>query len=337
MFLVKYHRRNSALIVDFHSHYYPAAYLNELKDGKARASVEKDREGRLLVRYTGDYNIIVGPHVNLQERVKAMDKSGIDIQVLTLTTPGVEREEPKLATRLAKLTNDEFGQIVETHSDRFTALAVLPLQDPDAAVAEFERAIKVCGLKGAMLPSNVNGQPLDSDMFLPIFEKAAKLNVPLYIHPTSPINQAAMDEWRLVPILGFGVDTSLAVLRLVFKGVLKNWPALKLAASHLGGVFPYLRGRIDRGFEAYPECRTNITEPPTSYLKRVWVDSICYDSNVFMSSYAFFGAKRMLLGTDFPHQISDLERSVDRIMQLEISAEDKGRILGDNAKELLRL
>jgi len=337
MFLVEYHRRSSALIIDFHSHYYPEAYLSELKEGKAHASVEKDREGRLLVRYTGDYNIIVGPHVNLQERVKAMNKSGINIQVLTLTTPGVEREEPKLAARLAKLTNDEFGRIVETHSDRFTALAVLPLQDPDAAVAEFERAVEVCGLKGAMLPSNVNGQSLDSDVFLPIFEKAAKLNVPLYIHPTSPINQTAMDEWRLVPILGFGVDTSLAVLRLVFKGVLKRWPALKLVASHLGGVFPYLRGRIDRGFEAYPECGANISEPPTSYLKRVWVDSICYDSDVFMSSYAFFGARRILLGTDFPHQISDLERSVKRIMQLEISAEDKGRILGHNAKELLKL
>lgn len=329
--------RNSTLIIDFHSHYYPAAYLNELKEGKAHASVEEDRDGRLLVRYSGDYNIIVGPHVDLGERVKAMNKSGIDIQVLTLTTPGVEREEPKLAARLARLTNDEFGHIVEKHSDRFTALAVLPLQDPDAAVAEFERAINVCGLRGAMLPSNVNGQPLDSDVFLPIFEEAAKLNVPLYIHPTSPINQTAMDEWRLVPILGFGVDTSLAVLRLVFKGVLKRWPALKLVASHLGGVFPYLRGRIDRGFEAYPECRTNISEPPTRYLKQIWIDSICYDSSVLMSSYAFSGPERILLGTDFPHQISDLEKSVHRIRQLEISAEDKGRILGYNAKGLLRM
>ena len=325
------------MIIDFHSHYYPEAYLSELKEGKAHASVEKDREGRLLVRYTGDYNIVVGPHVDLGERVKAMDKSGIDIQVLTLTTPGVEREEPEQGTKLARLTNDEFGRIVEKHSDRFTALAVLPLQDPAAAVAEFERAIEVCGLKGAMVPSNVNGQPLDSDVFLPIFEIAAKLNVPLYIHPTSPINQTAMDEWRLVPILGFGVDTTLAVLRLVFKGVLKRWPTLKLVASHLGGVFPYLRGRIDRGFEAYPECRVNISEPPTHYLKRIWIDSICYDSSVFMSSYAFSGPERILLGTDFPHQISDLERSVERINQLEISADDKRRILGANAKELLRL
>lgn len=325
------------LIIDFHNHFYPKAYLDELRRARGYASVETDSQGRLLIHYTGDYNIVAAAHLDLEDRLKAMDKHRVDMQVLTLTTPGVEREEPKRGIRLAELANNEFSQITEEYPDRFTALATLPLQEPDAAVAELERAVEECGLRGAMLLSNVNGEPLDSRRFLPIYEKAAKLDVPLYIHPTSPINHTAMDDYRLVPILGFGVDTSLAVLRLVFSGILERLPGLKLVASHLGGVFPYLRGRIDAGFHAYPECKVNILKPPSHYLKQVWIDSICYDSDVFMVAYAFSGSEKVVLGSDFPHQITDIEKAVERIMRLNISDEEKGKILGANAAKLLKL
>ena len=146
-----------------------------------------------------------------------------------------------------------------------------------------------------------------------------------------------MDDYRLVPILGFGVDTTLAVLRLVFSGVLERLPGLKLVASHLGGVFPYLRGRIEAGFHAYPECRVRISEPPSRYLRRIWMDSICYDGDVLISAYAFSGPERIVLGSDFPHQIGDLEHAVERIRRLEIGDEEKEMILGGNAAKLLKL
>jgi aminocarboxymuconate-semialdehyde decarboxylase len=325
------------MIVDFHNHFYPRAYIDELKRVKGYASFSKDEKGRLLIQYAGDYNIVVGPHVNIEDRVKAMNKYEIDLQVLTLTTPGVEREALTRGIRLAQLANDGFGEIVEKQPDRFAALAALPLQDPEAAATELERAVQECGLSGATLMSNANNKPLDSENLMPIYEKAAKLDVPLFIHPTSPLNNTAMSDYRLVPILGFGVDTALAVLRLVFSGVMKKLPNLKLIASHLGGVFPYLRGRIETAFHAYPECKTNISEPPSNYLRKIWMDSICYDKDVLMSSYAYSGADKILLGTDFPHQISDMEKAVDRIRQLDISDEEKRKILGENAAKLLKL
>jgi len=325
------------LIIDFHNHFYPEAYLDELKRRKGYASVERDQQGRLLIHYAGDYNIVVGPHVDPEDRLKAMDRYGVDMQVLTLTTPGVEREEPGRGTELAELANDGFSQIIDKYPDRFTALATLPLQEPNTAAAELDRAVRECGLRGATLFSNVNGEPLDSERFLPVYEKAVELDVPLFIHPTSPINQAAMDIYRLVPILGFGVDTTLAVLRFVFSGIMERLPRLKLVASHLGGVFPHLRGRIDRGFQAYPECRTNISELPTHYLRQIWMDSICYDLNVLMSAYRFSGPEKIMLGSDFPHQISDLEKAVQRIRELDISEDEKQKILGGNAVKLLKL
>lgn len=325
------------MIVDFHNHFYPKAYIDELKKVKGYASVSKDEKGRLLIQYTGDYNIVVGPHINLEDRIKAMRKYEIDLQVFTLTTPSVEREAPTRGIRLAQLANDGFGEIVEKQPDRFAALAALPLQDPIAAATELERAVRERGLSGATLMSNANNHPLDSEKLMPIYEKAAKLDVPLFIHPTSPLNQTAMGDYRLVPILGFGVDTALAVLRLVFSGVMKRVPKLKLVAAHLGGVFPYLRGRIEIGFNAYPECKANISEPPSHYLKQIWMDSICYDQDVLMSSYAYSGADKILLGTDFPHQITDMEKAVERIRRLDISDEDKQKILGENAAKLLKL
>ncbi len=324
-------------VIDFHNHFYPRAYLEELKKGVGFASLSRDEMGRLIINYEGDYNIVVGPHIDLEERLKAMDRWGIDIQVLTLTTPGVERETAERGLRLAKATNDEFGRIVEKYPDRFAALAALPMQDPTAAAEELERAVKECGLRGATLMSNVGGRPLDWGPFIQVYEKAVELDVPLFIHPASPINQGGMGDYRLVPILGFGVDTTLSILRLVFSGVLKRLPGLKLVASHLGGVFPYLRGRIDRGFEAYPECKVNISEPPSHYLREIWMDSICYDEDILMSTISFSGAEKIVLGSDHPHQIGDIERAVERVRRLPIGEGEKNMILGENAARLLKL
>jgi aminocarboxymuconate-semialdehyde decarboxylase len=323
--------------IDVHNHFYPKAYLDELSKSGGYARVEKDERGRLLVHYEGDYNIVVGPHINIDERLKAMDRCGIEMHVLTLTTPSVEREAPDFGVKLAKLANDGFSEIVEEHPDRFQAFAALPLQSPVEAAEELERSVKELGLKGGTLMTNVNGKPLDLDEFMPVYEKAVKLDVPLFIHPTSPINSKAMGEYRLVPIIGFGVDTSVSVLRLVFSGVLKRLPGLKLISSHLGGVYPYLRGRVDTGFRAYPECKVNINELPSSYLKKIWVDSIIYDEDILMSTLAFSGADKVVLGSDHPHQIGDMANAVGRITGLDISDEDKEKILWKNMAELLKL
>jgi len=207
-----------------------------------------------------------------------MDRTGVDVQVLSLTTPGVERETPQRGVKLAKITNDAFAGIEKKYK-RFRALATLPMQDPGAAADELTRADNDLGLKGAMIPSNVNGVPLDAPDFQPVFERANKLGALLYIHPTSPMNTARMADYRPVPLIVFGVDTSLTVLRLI-RGVVEKYPRLKLGASNLGDVYPFLKGRIDLGLEVYPECWVNIPRPPSEYLKNIYVDSCGYDTAV---------------------------------------------------------
>lgn len=325
------------MIIDWHNHFYPDPYIKGLESMSKYARVERDAGNRLLIHYEGDYNIVVGPHIDIEERIKGMNKAGIDLDVLTLTTPSVEREKPETGVKLAQLANDGYREIIDRYPERFTALAALPLQAPEEAADELERAVSKLGLRGGTLMSNINGKPLDVQDMTPVYEKAVKLDVPLYIHPTSPINSKSMQDYRLVPILGFGVDTSLSVLRMVFSGLLEKYPKLKLVASHLGGVYPYLRGRIDTGYHAYPECKERISNPPSYYLKKIYVDSIIYDNDVLTSTLAFCGPDKIVLGTDDPHQIGDIEKAVERIKNLEISEAEKQMILGENSRKLLKI
>jgi aminocarboxymuconate-semialdehyde decarboxylase len=184
--------------------------------------------------------------------------------------------------------------------------------------------------------SNVAGKPLDLDL-QPVYDKAVKLDVPLFIHPTSPINTKFLEDYRLVPIMGFGHDTSLSVLRMVFSGLFEKMPELKIVASHLGGIYPYLRGRINIGYEAYPECKVKIKKLPTEYLKRIWVDSLIYDEEVFKSTLAFLGHEKIVLGSDHPHQIGDINEAHKRIIGLKLGSEAEEAILNGNAAKLLKL
>src|SRR5262245_13957468 len=153
------------MIIDFHNHFYPMAYLAELEKGNTKATVQKDNEGRTLMVYAGDYNIIVPEHYDPAARLAALDAVGIDMQVLTLTTPGVQFEPPALGLALAQRVNDAFAGLVSDYPTRFTALAALPLQDPQASVHELERTVTQLGLPGGMLFTNVNGVPLDDPRF----------------------------------------------------------------------------------------------------------------------------------------------------------------------------
>ena len=203
------------MTIDFHNHFYPKAYMDELSKPGCYARVERDAQGRLLIQYEGDYNFVVGPHIDIGERLADMNCTGVETHVLTLTTPSVEREKRARGIRLARLANDGFSEICEKHPGRFLALAALPLQDPLAAADELEGSVRDLGLRGGTLMSNVAGKPLDLDL-MPVYEKAVKLDVTLFIHPTTPINTKYLEDFRLVPIMGFGVDTSLSVLRMVF-------------------------------------------------------------------------------------------------------------------------
>lgn len=324
-------------IIDFHNHYYPPAYLEALRTGPSAVEVSLGEDGDPRLHYPGDYNIVVRGHRDIEYREQVLAGQGVDTQVLTLTTPGTHVEVPPTAARLAALVNDAFASVAHSKPGRFTALATLPLNDPAASVKELQRACGDLGFRGAMLFSNVNGIALSDQRFWPLYEAAGDLGAVLYIHPTNPASVEAMTDFWLMPLAGFLFDTTLAAARLVFSGVPERFPRIQWVLCHLGGAIPYLAERLDRGFEAFRECRANIPRPPSDYLKRFYYDAVNFDPRAIGLAIAFAGADHILAGSDYPHQIGSLPRMLATIRGLDISDQDKAAIFGGNAARLLKL
>lgn len=324
-------------VIDFHNHFYPVSYLDALKRGETAVEVTEDSEGNPVLHYPGDYNVAVRGHRDIAFRQEVIEREGVNLQVLSLTTPGTHVEAPPRAVALARLVNDSFHSIAQARPDRFTALATLPLCDVPASVDELERAVKQLGFKGAMLFSNVNGIALADDGFLPLYQKANELGAVLHIHPTSPVGVEAMREFWLMPLVGFLMDTTLAAAHLVFAGIPERFPRISWVLSHLGGAIPYLAERLDRGFEAFPECRERISLHPSEYLKRFYYDTVNFDRAALRLAASFAGVDHILAGSDYPHQIGSLRSMLQSLRGLDLSRSQQDQILSGNAARLLGL
>jgi len=323
-------------IIDVHNHYYPPSYLDALRSGHSSVRITTDDEGNPLLHYPGDYNIAVRGHRDIDYREEALRESGVDTQVISLTTPGTHVESPANAARLASLVNDAFARVVADKRGRFLAYATLPLNDPAESVRELERACTQLGMPGALLFSNVNGVALADSRYWPLYEAADSLGAILHIHPTAPVGVEAMTEFWLMPLVGFLMDTTLAAAKLVFAGVPEKFPRIRWVLSHLGGAIPYIAERFDRGFHAFRECRANIDRPPSEYLKQFYYDTVNFDLNALQLAIAFAGPERILAGSDYPHQIGSIPSMLASLRALPIPDSQRAAILGGNFERLLR-
>jgi aminocarboxymuconate-semialdehyde decarboxylase len=324
-------------IIDFHNHYYPPVYLDALRSGSSAVEVNIDEDGNPRIYYPGDYNICVPGHRDIDYREQVLKDLGVDTQVVTLTTPGTHVETAATAARFASLVNDAFAEVVRIKRGRFAALATLPLNDPAASVKELQRACGQLGLRGAMLFSNVNGAGLNEEQFWPIYETANDLGCVLYIHPTHPVGVEAMTDFWLMPLVGFLMDTTLAAAKIVFSGIPERFPKIRWALGHLGGAIPYLAERLDRGFEAFSECRANIPRRPSEYLREFYYDTVNFNPAALKLAIEFAGVDHILAGSDYPHQIGSIPKMISSIRSLDIPEEQKAAIFGGNAKKLLGL
>ncbi|HEV2195144.1 MAG TPA: amidohydrolase family protein [Candidatus Acidoferrum sp.] len=324
-------------IIDFHNHYYPPAYLDALRSGSSVVRVEIDTEGNPRVYYPGDYNIAVRGHRDIDFREPDVAKQGVDMQVITLTTPGTHVESKGVAAKLAALVNDAFAEVVRTKPGKFVALATLPLNDPVASMKELDRACGQLGFRGAMVFSNVNGVALADERFWPLYELANDLGAILHIHPTNPVGVEAMTDYWLTALVGFLFDTTLAAEKLVFSGVAERFPRIRWVAGHLGGAIPYIAERADRGYYAFKECRANVKKPPSEYLKQFYYDTVNFDPLALKLAVDFAGADHILAGSDYPHQIGSIPLMLKALRSTPVPAADLDKILGGNAAKLLKL
>jgi aminocarboxymuconate-semialdehyde decarboxylase len=323
--------------IDFHNHFYPPEYIKAIEESPSAVRITYDSDGNPCLHYPGDYNVAVPGHRDIDYREQILKDAEIDTQVITLTTPGTHIEGATTAIRLAGLVNDAFARIVASKRGRFASLATLPLCDPAASVIELRRAMEQLKFPGVMVFSNVNGTALSHQSFWPLWEAANELGAVVHIHPTNPVGVEAMLDYWLMPLVGFLADTTLAAASLVFSGVAERFPNIKWVLGHLGGAIPYLAERLDRGYEAFADCRKNISRPPTFYLKNFYYDTVNFDPRALELAVNFAGASQILAGSDYPHQIGSIPKMQESLLAMRVTEDARQKILGGNAKKLLRL
>src|SRR5207247_3390880 len=193
-------------------------------------------------------------------RLAAMDRVDIDVEVLSLSTPNVYFAPPERQAEVARLVNDAYAELAARHPKRFKGFASIPMDDPDAALRELERALDELRLNGVIVLSNINGRALTDPRYRPFFVECDRRRVCVFIHPMIPSSAEPFSEFVLGPIIGFPFDTTLSVARLCYAGVFRELPNIRWILGHLGGAVPSLMERMDNGWRAFAECLGNIEQ-----------------------------------------------------------------------------
>jgi len=275
-------------------------------------------------------------------RLKEMDEAGIDVQVLSHGAPSTQRLDAPTAVRLARDANDRLAKVIAARPDRFAGFAALPTPDPKAATAELERTISELGFKGAMVHGLTNGVFFDDKRFWPIFERAQALDVPLYVHPAAP-HSAVVDAYYkdyvkdfpaiLNAAWGFTVETATQGIRLVLSGVFDAYPDLKIILGHMGEGLPFLLWRIDHALSRPGNRRIAFRE---QFSRHFYITtSGNFSTPALLCSMMELGVDRILFSVDWPF-VQNVP-GTKWMSELQLSAEDKTKILNGNAKRLLKM
>jgi aminocarboxymuconate-semialdehyde decarboxylase len=326
-------------VIDVHTHMLTLDWIELLRQhGGGKYSVKDTRAGQNAIHlYDAPFMTLMPGMWDYDLRIKAMDQAGVDIAIVSLTCPNVFWGEREVSLRAAQLVNDSMAEQQRARSDRIRWFASLPWQFAEDATRELARAI-ANGAVGVMVLGSIDGEDLTNPRFAAVWKQIDKLGLPVLVHPTAPqgVRDMHMDEFNMIPPVGFMFDTTLAFTRMIYSGFIDTYPNLKLIAAHGGATLPYLAGRLDRCHEMIPACSEVIKDKPSSYLQRIWYDTVVYDQRALELCIAVAGSdERVMYGSDCPHNIGDMVGCLARVRAL--APEQATRIAGKNAERLFRL
>jgi uncharacterized protein len=328
--------------ITLEEHYATSAFM----EGPGRELNAQAEAARDHPRVAAGYAKLIEQLCDLGEgRIAAMDAAGVDVQVLSLTSPGVEQLGATKAVALARDANDRLADAMRHHPSRFAGFAALPTAAPDTAADELERMVREHGFKGALISGHTRGRYLDDSFFWPILERGEALGVPIYLHPTPPPQPIIETSYagNYTPEVAFGlatgawgwhIETAIHVLRLILSGAFDRYPSLQLVIGHMGECLPFMLPRIDL---ALPTEMTKLDRPVGAYLR----ENLHYTFSGFNWTQTFLdlvlqvGVDRIMFSADHPYASMAQARAF--LDKLPVSPADKGRIAHGNAERLLRL
>jgi aminocarboxymuconate-semialdehyde decarboxylase len=322
--------------LDLHTHYYPPAYFERIERSGGDFSFGTSPTGQRIIRYRGArFFGVTAPMTDVARRLEDMDRVGIDTEILSLSTPNVYFVEGKAQADVARLANDAYADLAARHPGRFLGFASIPMDDPDAALRELERALDDLRMQGIVVLSNIRGRALADPVYRPFFDEADRRRVCVFVHPMIPAAADAFTEYVLGPIVGFPFDTTVAIAKLCYAGVFKDLPNIRWLVAHAGGAIPCLMERMDSGWRDFAECRVNIDEPPSVYLRRLFYDTVTFSPNNLRLLRDVVGADHMVMGSDYPHLLGSIEMAVSSIERMDFSEVEKDRIFSGTALSIV--
>lgn len=334
--------------IDFEAHCATQEWVDAMYTNKGYPRLIEDKKEKTRRMYFTEEasepfsDVLLGKLLDVGEkRLKFMDEAGIDMQVLTLTAPGVDHLDPDTGEALARNANDKIAEVMGNNPDRFSGYATVFPKRPENAAKELERAVKDLGLKGWKTHSNYGDSYIDEKQYWPILAKAEELDVPIYLHPTVPL----IPQLRTYGIalagapFGFGMETAMTMIRIIYSGAMDAFPKLKFILGHLGEGLPFLLQRIDFAF-VRPHFRTDpavcpqIERMPSEYLKENMFVSTSgnYLEPAFMCTKDAMGIERIVLGTDYPYE--DSTECMQFLEGLPLSGGEKDKVYGLNAGQV---
>jgi len=319
--------------IDVHAHLFSPAYINCLQRVFGNDSTPAGQDAQRLIRWMS-----TDPRmINVEGRLEEMNKFAINMQVLSVPFHGALVQDKAAAVELTQLANDTVIQAAKAHPQRFRALLAMPLQFPELAVQELDRFANRSEVVGVVLAASAaGGRPLNDPAFMLFYAELERRGLPFLLHPISPPGLDCMLELNLANIVGFMFETTLAAVRLVYAGVFERYPTLQMIFPHLGGLAPYLMGRVQWGYERFPHCSENIRHPPEFYFKRFYYDTVSRNVPALRMALSMFGTNHIMFGTDIPFR-EDIELQLRDIEALQLSAADQSDIYAGNASRVLRI
>ncbi|MBS1775455.1 MAG: amidohydrolase [Bacteroidetes bacterium] len=275
------------------------------------------------------------PHTRLKE----MDMTTVNTQVLS-TIPVLFNywAKPAHGLETSRFFNDHIAQCVSLYPDRFIGLGTVPMQDINLAIQEMERCVTELKLPGLEIGSNINNQNLSDPIFEPFWQAAEDLNCALFVHPWEMMGEGLMQKYWLPWLVGMPAETARAISSLIFSGVFRHHPRLRIAFAHGGGSFPFTIGRIQHGFDVRPDlCAIDNQEDPKSYLGKFWIDALLHDSKALQYVVDVMGESKVCMGSDYPFPLG--EHTPGKLIESMsvFSAETKNKLLHQNAAEWLNI
>ncbi len=295
---------------DLHSHGIPPRVAEAIADRPQAfaARIEDDGTNRRIVHDQGYVYPLYQEFCDPEAKLESMDRKGIDISVISPAPPMFYYwADADLALKVASLVNDGVADMVATKPSRLRGVASVPMQHPDAAVAELERVVRDYGFKAIEIGTSIEGAQLSEARFRPVLRRAAELGVFVFAHPYYVGAKSGLEDYYLTNLVGNPLDTAVCVSNLMFSGVLDELPDLKVLLAHGGGFVPYQIGRLVHGHKVRTETRAHTNSDPKELLRRFYFDSLVFEPQALRYLIDLVGADRIVIGTDSPFDMADQE------------------------------